>query len=57
MATKYSSPLFKNDSDKKCDIPLPIKASRSISPIRNPPSFARPSTDCLVKTVRGPVPL
>ena len=42
------------DSLKKSDTPCDIRESRSISPIRKPPSFARPLTGCLVKAVTGP---
>ena len=41
-ATKYSSPLFNIDSLKNIEAPCAIIPSRSISPILNPPSLARP---------------
>ena len=56
-ATKYSSPLFNIDSLKNIDAPCAITPSRSISPILNPPSLARPCTVCLVRLVLGPLAL
>ena len=42
------------DSLKNSAAPCDITESRSISPIRNPPSFALPDTGCLVSAVLGP---
>ena len=54
-ATKYSSPRISIDSWRNLVAPCAIIPSRSISPIRKPPSFALPWTVCLVKACLGPL--
>ena len=51
---KYLSPRFRKESVKNSVIPCDDIQSRSISPIRRPPSFARPDTGCFVRLVFGP---
>ena len=53
-AIAYLSALSIIDSLKNSEAPCEINPSRSISPIRKPPSFALPPTGCFVKAVLGP---
>ena len=54
IANLYLSERSIMDSCKKLLIPCDATESRSISPIRKPPSFARPLNGCRVKAVFGP---
>lgn len=53
--TRYASELMNSRSRRKLAQPWLMRQSRSISPIRRPPSRPRPSMGCLVRFITGPL--
>ena len=51
---KWEFASWVGNAPPTADIPFAITPSRSISPIRSPPSFERPCTGCRVRVVIGP---